>query len=489
MQQLMRKFSLAIVAFFVSLTCMCAQSGSADQPALKLGSVDFSGSIRERVEFWDWFGGAGQNNYAFSGTLAQFAFSQNSNSFDWKLDFAIPVFIGLPNRAVQPAPSGQLGLGGTYYANNSNASATAFIFAKQGYVRFKGEHAKLQLGRFEFADGGEVTPQNKTLAALKNSRINQRLLGIFGYTVVQRSFDGANLSYSNGPWNFTAVGAIPTRGVFQVDGWGWVDTPFAYVSATRQVFYSPHNAAEWRLFGIYYDDARSVLKTDNRSAAARGADLYQPIHMGTYGGHYIQAIETGKATYDLLGWGAAQTGSWGSQSQRAAAGALEAGIQPKIWHAVRPWTRGGYYYASGDGNAKDGTHGTFFTLLYTPRAYTRFPFFNQMNNRDAFGELILRPSKSITIRSDVHYVSLASKNDLWYTGGGAYQPWTFGYQGRTSSGKSKLANLYDTSVDYAFNKAASIGLYYGYAQGGDVIRAIYKNANGQLGFIELNYRF
>ena len=36
----------------------------------------------------------------------------------------------------------------------------------------------------------------------------------------------------------------------------------------------------------------------------------------------------------------------------------------------------------------------------------------------------------------------------------------------------------------------AIGLYFGYAQGGQVIKSIYPtNANGALGFTELNYRF
>jgi hypothetical protein len=112
-----------------------------------------------------------------------------------------------------------------------------------------------------------------------------------------------------------------------------------------------------------------------------------------------------------------------------------------------------------------------------------------MDNRDAFGEMILRPSKSVTVRIDGHHLSLASANDLWYTGGGAFQPWTFGYQGRPSGGKTDLANLYDASLDYAFNRAASIGFYFGYAQGGDVVKAIYKDPDSPYGFIELNYRF
>jgi hypothetical protein len=90
-----------------------------------------------------------------------------------------------------------------------------------------------------------------------------------------------------------------------------------------------------------------------------------------------------------------------------------------------PWIRGGLNYGSGDRNASDATHGTFFQLLPTPRLYARFPFFNLMNTSDAFGELMLRPSARVTVRTDVHSVRLAEGNDLWYQGGGAFQPATF----------------------------------------------------------------
>ncbi len=150
----------------------------------------------------------------------------------------------------------------------------------------------------------------------------------------------------------------------------------------------------------------------------------------------------------MLGWGVLQSGQWGALTQRSGAGAIEAGFQPKGLERVRPWFRTGYYYSSGDGNPADSTHGTFFAVLPTPRLYARFPFFNSMNNRDVFGEVILRPTKNFTVRSDVHGLWLASSKDLWYTGGGAFQPWTFGYNGRPSNGASKLANLYDISGDY-----------------------------------------
>jgi hypothetical protein len=485
----MSKQTSVVLFLLACCACLHAQSGVDSGEPLHIGSVKVSGSILERMESWDWFGGVGQNNYTFSGSLVQIAFSQSTPSFDWKIDLAAPILLGLPHSAAVAAPQGQLGLGGSYYAANDSNRFAAMIFPKEAYIRFKNDNSSLQLGRFEFADGSEATPSDQTLASVKKDRIGQRLIGTFGFTDVRRSFDGVHGSYNSGPWNVTAVAATPTRGVFQVDGWGWVTTPFAYVSATRQVHHSKTNSAEWRVFGIFYDDPRgNILKTDNRPTAARALDQGS-IRIGTYGGHYIQAIHMNSATVDLVAWGALQSGNWGSLTQRAAAGAAEAGIQPNILKAVKPWIRGGYYYGSGDGNSQDGTHGTFFALLPTPRVYARFPFFNEMNNRDAFGEVILRPAKTVTVRVDGHHLSLASAKDLWYTGGGAFQPWTFGFQGRPSNGKSDFANLYDASLDYAFNKAASIGFYYGYAQGGDVIKAIYKNPNGNLGFIELNYRF
>ena len=156
-----------------------------------IDGVTISGNIRERYEAWDWFTPAkGQNLYGYSGTLMRFAFSQEKDNYDWKIEMAVPVLLGIPNGAVVGAPQGQLGLGGNYFAANHNEQYTAFIFPKQLFARFKWDHSSLQAGRFEFTDGSEVKPANPTLAALKDSRIGQRLIGTFGFSDVMRSFDG-----------------------------------------------------------------------------------------------------------------------------------------------------------------------------------------------------------------------------------------------------------------------------------------------------------
>jgi hypothetical protein len=96
----------------------------------------------------------------------------------------------------------------------------------------------------------------------------------------------------------------------------------------------------------------------------------------------------------------------------------------------------------------------------------------------------------LTIRSDVHGLWLSNSSDLWYTGGGAFQPWTFGFNGRPSNGADHLATLCDISGDYKWRHGISLGLYFGYAIGGNVIKKIYPaNSNGALGYTEVNYRF
>lgn len=481
----MRSF-VVLTSLLILCSSLPAQSGGSDD--LHLGSVTVSGTVHERYEAWDWFPAKGENSYGYSGSLLRLMFSQKTQSYDWGVELAAPILLGIPDHAVLPAPQGQLGLGGSYYAANHNSQYAAGIFVKQAFLRLKTGHSSVRFGRFEFTDGGEVTPKDPTLAIIKRDGISQRLIGIFGFADVQRSFDGAQYNYSNGSWNVTAFSAVPDRGVFQVDGWGWVKTPVTYAALTKQATFGS-SKAEWRLFGIYYNDDRGVLKTDNRSAAVRSHDL-GGIDIGTYGGHYIQAIPTSAGTFDLLGWGALQTGRWGLLTQRSGAGAVEAGFQPAIAKPVRPWVRGGYFYSSGDNNPNDKTHGTFFAILPTPRVYARLPFFNEMNNRDLFGELMLRPNKKLTLRSDVHGIWLANRNDLWYSGGGAFQPWTFGFSGRPSNGATGLATLYDISADCQLNRAVSLGLYFGYARGGAVVAHIFPgDSDAKFGFVEVNYHF
>lgn len=459
---------------------------------LKMGDVTVQGSFRTRLEGWGWFQGDGDPSYAFSGNILRLSFAGSGKSSDWQLELAAPFVLGLPSGAIAPGTQGQLGLGATYFAANGSSRNSGMLFAKQAFVRFKdlaGSPAhSLRLGRFEYMDGSEMTPKSATLAAVKRDRINMRLIGHFGWAHTGRSFDGIHYAYNRPTGNFTFVGAIPTRGAFQTDGWGELKTAFAYSAYTKPWGKGKH-AAETRAFALYYDDWRRIVKTDSRPLAARRDDLAN-VRIWSFGGHHLSAVESAAGTLDLMLWGVGQTGRWGRLDHRAHAIAIEGGVQPKVWARLKPWIRAGYFEGSGDGNPADAAHNTFFQVLPTPRPFARFPFFNLMNNRDLLGILILRPHKDVTINAEFHSLRLSARNDLWYLGGGAFQPWTFGYAGRATAGARSLANLHDVSVDWRVRADVTISGYFGHASGRAAIASIYpKGSSGNFGYLELLYRF
>jgi hypothetical protein len=443
---------MKLIALVVCLG-LCAHAQNA--------GVTVGGSLRSRLYGVDWIDAAG-DPYAYSGSLLRLGFSQSRESWDWNAEFAAPILLGLPANAA--------GLGANYRNANHGATNVAMLFPKQLYVRFTrlgGSRAHmLKIGRFEFADGSETTPKSATLAALKRDRINQRLLGSFGWSDVGRSFDGFHYAHTSTAGNFTLVGAVPTRGVFQVDGWGWNRVAFGYTSFTRSWGKGRH-AADTRVFALYYNDFRRIAT---------------PPRITTFGGHSIHAIETQAGVLDVVLWGAGQAGRWGSQNHREHAIDVEAGFQPKILPKVKPWLRAGYFDGSGDGNPADGTRETFFSVLPTPRPFARFPFFNTMNNRDTFGILMLRPHAKVSVSGELHALRLSNANDLWYAGGGVFQPWTFGYTGRPSNGRRPLANLYDSSVELRLDRHTSFTGYFGYAQGK-------TRTSGTFGYLEATYKF
>lgn len=482
-----RPLIFAALLFLASAKSVGAQPAPAPAPPT-IGGVTVTGSIRSRSESWNWFGTDPNGDYTFLGTLIRIGIGQVRKPFDWNVELAVPVLAGLPK---QPPGAGPAGHGATYFVANNRHQNAASLFPKQAYVRVKHiggvSGASLRFGRMEFVEGSEPAPPNETLAAVKRDRIGARLLANFGFTHVQRSIDGVQFVLDRPTTNVTAVAGRLTQGVFQVNGWGELDVSVAYGALSRRRG-DAHRATDWRLFGLGYFDARDgVVKTDNRPLSARQSDR-EHVNLGTFGGHYLAANSTNHGTIDVLLWGVVQVGSWGVLSHRADAFAVEAGWQPHV--LLAPWFRGGIDRSTGDSDPNDSTHGTFFQVAPTARVYARFPFFNLMNSTDLFGEVVLRPSKRLSTRSGIHSLQVTDRHDLWYQGGGAYQPSTFGFSGLPVGGNRALATLFDSSVDFAVTRRASVGVYYGHAAGGSASAVNYPTSNGaSLGFAELLIRF
>lgn len=445
---------------------------------------------RLRANGWGWFAAPPKtSDYSYTGSLLRFGVAQRIHHWDWRLEVSQPAVLGAPSDAISPnAAQGQLGLGATYYGANGGNSYPAAAFLKSAWIRYKFHRhdTSVRLGRFEFFGGEETQPKNQTIAWLQANRINSRLIGNFAFADAQRSFDGADAHVGAGPWDITAFAARADQGVFNMNGNPELNVDVQYLALTRA---AARGHVLVRAFGIGYHDGRTgILKVDNRPLAVRKAD-HKNIRLGTYGGNLLAAIPAGPGNFDFLFWGVLQNGNWGWQSDYANAAALEGGYRFTSVTS-KPWIRGGWFRSSGDDNPNDDRHSTFFQILATPRPYARFPFYNLMNNTDVFIQGIDTPAKALTLRSDVHWLSLTSSNDLWYHGGGAFDNKVFGYSGQPSGGHSRLSTVADLSANWKVTAHVGLNFYYAHASRGSVIQATFPAAHGaQFGFVELDYRW
>lgn len=475
-------FIKVVISFLLVGFLPSSHAQSAGGPALSVSVYD-----RTRIDSWQWFAAPPYNNsYGYVESLLRVGVAQRLHRWDWQVELAQPSILGAPSDAISPvAAQGQLGLGASYYAANVNSNAAA-AFLKQGFVRLDGEGSYLRLGRFEFIEGQETKPSDPTVAWLQANRIANRLIGNFGFSNAQRSFDGLDAHYHAGAWNLTAMAARSDQGVFNMNGNPELNVDLQYLALTHP---EARQHILWRAFAIGYHDGRTGLtKTDNRALAVRSGD-HKNIRIGTYGGDFLASIPAGPGKFDLLAWGAGQNGSWGLQSHKAGAAAVEGGYQlSKVRTA--PWLRGGWFRSTGDSNASDGVHNTFFQVLPTPRVYARLPFYNLMNSTDDFVQLMDKPVNKLALRSDLHWLQLTSASDLWYLGGGAFDNKVFGYIGRPANGSHSLASVADISADWQTTKNVDLNFYYAYAQGKSVAAAIYPaNHNMQYGYVEFVYHW
>jgi Alginate export len=483
-------FSTPLLATGIAL----AQASATDtppQPPAATPTHAFSINVydRTRTDVYDWYSDPPYTTtYPFVEQLLRVSIAQRLKHIDWLAELGSNDVLDVPTTSVSPVTAqGNLGLGGNYYAASPNTNAAAAAL-RQGYIRFHGKapDTNLRVGRFEFFDGAETTPKDPTIIWLQTNRVAQRLIGNFGFTVGQRSFDGADAHYGKGSWDITGMAGRAVQGVFNMNANPELNVDLQYLAFSKYDF---SNHFLWRVFAIDYHDGRTgIAKTDNRALAVRQAD-HKNIRVGTYGADFITALPVGPGEFDVLFWGVLQNGNWGLLSQHSGALATEAGYR---FNSVttRPWLRGGFFRGTGDNNSTDTVHNTFFQILPTARAYARFPFFDLMNSTDDFAQVVDSPLKHLEIRSDLHFLKLTSNKDLWYQGGGAYDNKSFGFAGRPAGGHNSFATLADISSDYQITPAFALNLYYAHSYGKSVVKADYPaGQSANLGYLELVYKW
>lgn len=493
------KSAAALFAYVLALHAAAAQAAGPSIPKLETtgpldSTVRLEISNRIRGEFVDWFepvpgSPTPENRYDYLGNRFQAGVRVKRDP--------IEIFVQFQDSTVSNLPSAGVGVGASYWANTAYTPQNG-AFVRNAWLAWKApfgvEGLSLTAGRQIYADGMDAPAKDPTLLWVQTQRIAQRLLGPFDFTHAGRSFDGGRIGFDAPDWNVTAFGFRPTRGGFEVNANGEVDITVAGGSLALKdsaTVAASLGKTIGRIFYVYYADHRDVVFLDNRPLALRTADRDRPALLHTVGGNVVHAAPVGPGTVDAMAYGMAQVGSWQSQDQSSYAWGTELGYQiPDVW--AKPWLRVGFNLGSGDEDPTDDTHGTFFQMLPTAWLYAQFPFYNMMNNQDAFAQIVLQPHPRVTLRWDVlHWLRTTSSLDLAYFGGGATKNSFFGYgsTGRPAGGSSSLALLTHVLLSIRPIDAVTLNLFYGHAWGQSVIQANYARKPANYGFAEMIISF
>jgi hypothetical protein len=230
----------------------------------------------------------------------------------------------------------------------------------------------------------------------------------------------------------------------------------------------PHHNLQ--AFAYHYRDHRDVRARPDNIVAPRPVN----VSIATIGGSSVGLFRAAAGEIDSIAWVAAQTGDWYGQEHRAFSAALEAGYRlPQArW---RPWLRGGWLRASGDADARDDRHDTFFQMLPSNDRYVASTAYALMNVNDLFAQIEVQPHDRMTARAEVHRVSLADAADRWYYGSGATSRTGtfFGFSGRPSNGATALGTIAEGKVDVRLAPAWSVSASLAFMKGGEVVHRLF----------------
>jgi hypothetical protein len=430
-----------------------------------------------RVETWSYFQPAvdplalpidanGDPDYTFIGDRAELGVFVEGSRLDVSGAFNYVRLENLPTDAIGP---GGLGTGAFYFAA-TGLSYSYQLSLGELWTRVKfGQGTSLTVGRMAFSSGGETHLRQgyggqaeTSLQLLTRERLESRLVGTFEWSYYQRRFDGARLDVDRPHWHFNLAAFVPTQGGFEES----TNLSMPKVQVVASSFTLKSSNVEWQGFGDWYRDRRDEKAVvDNTFSGDRPVD----VSIGTIGGSYARVLPRRTGEFDLVAWVAGQAGDWYGRAHRAASAAIEAGHH---WTRApyRPWLRAGYLWASGDRNARDDRHGTFFQMLPSSRKYALSSVYSQMNLSDAFAQLAIEP-RGLRARIEVHALHVASGADLWYQGSGATasEGRFFGFSGRSARGDTALGTVVEGAVDVPIKKYWSINAYGGVMSAGDVV--------------------
>lgn len=471
------------LCFALLLWPTLASAGQQAGPAAPIPVIRWQVRDTTRVERWRFFQprpGGGDPDYTFMANRLFAGLDYRGRRLDATVGLQYVQFGGLPTTATGP---GALGTGALYY-DQAGRTDSRQLYLRTLSVRVKSLAPGLviQAGRFGYASGAESASGNAQIEATKRLRLDSRLIGEFEWSIYQRSFDGVRVDLDRTRWHGTASWFRPTQGGFEEQA----GHPLRHVGVSAVTFSLRPGPSlrrtDLQTFLYRYTDTRPVrARPDNSGIAASSVD----VAITSLGASLVGAYPVARGDLDLLGWMVWQRGDWYGQRHSANAAAAEIGY--RLGGArLKPWVRAGWFRSSGDSTPADNRHQTFFQMMPTARRYALSTAYNLMNLSEIFGQTIVRPASTLTVRLDVHRLRLTSASDLWYGGSGATASMGagFGYAGRRSNGSRRLGTMVEGTADWTITTHLSVNGYVGRLLGHEVVSGTFAGTTLLFGYLE-----
>jgi hypothetical protein len=473
----------------LSLALSISPTARGEAPTKDVGSIarhlSAGINVRLRNEFWNTFdreGAATDSLYDFFLVRARVY-----AGFEWENILIHAMGQGV--QGVNLPENGAFGPGVLYFEASGRDEHPRDIQLVELYLQLKDLPIRglyLKGGRIPITDGLEVVyPTSPKLTWLKQERLSERLIGLFEWSNMARRYDGGILGWGNERVDINLFAANATKGGFDFDdGYKPLDTTTVLGGTVTVKKDTLARETELRLFNYFYYDDRPVAKTlsgDSIRINTTGLSLagaYKPCCIG--------------GEIDLLLWLAFQTGEFGDLDQRALSFIAEAGYQLADT-PLKPWMRAGVAYASGDGDPDDSKNGTFFNLLPTNHKYYGYADTTALSNIiNYYLQLILTPHRLVTLAVDGHLFQLASDDEPWVGGSGAYNNASFGYAFRKPLPGKKIERNIGGEVDVTLGlkpcQFAKLEAGYSHFFGGSGVEAVF-DGRSDLDFIYVQLVF
>ena len=429
-----------ISAVVLLLGMFCARDGAAESLQDNLSSHVSGGlNIRVRSELWNTF----QKKDSDTDRTYDFYLlrARPYIDFDWKHVSLHLMVQGV--QALNLPDNGAFGPGVVYFrASDERSNPGNFQFV-EGYVHLKDiKGFYLKGGRIGFNDGAQVLYKDaQKLNWLIKTRLSERLISNWDWTLVGRRYDGGSGGYDNDTFNLDLMGANVTFGGFDVEDGLWKDLDTVVVTGgaftVKKDVLLPNT--QFQLFNYFYFD-------DRTPAITLAGDS---LKINTTGVSMVGAYPMGRGELDTMLWFAFQLGDFGNLNQKALAFIGELGY-PFTRAPWKPWLRVGLAYSSGDGDPDDSDFGTFFNMVSENHKWYGHVDANAFSNLiDTYTQTIFKPHPKVTLGLDGHLLWLASDQEVLIEGAGPFNDSEFGYAFRKPLPGNDIETFLGGEIDIA----------------------------------------